>query len=101
MNESTDHGITGSSIEIDNQCYARAVVLPGGLPALAIGYGGTDTVLSAGPRLQDAAIAKEFAITLASAALAFAGGCTVRLTQRRDQHEPAQPRLNEHDSPNH
>ncbi|WP_216211686.1 hypothetical protein [Amycolatopsis aidingensis] len=70
-------------VAINPLCHTRPVPLyHGRLPGLIIGDGTDEVVLTIGPRLQDASVGKEFAIALASHALAFAGFCNRRLADR-------------------
>lgn len=67
------------TVEVTQQSYSRSVIYRGQLPALIIGDGTDEIVLLAGPKFQDASIAKEFAIALAHNALTFAGACNRRM----------------------
>jgi hypothetical protein len=67
------------TVEVTQQCYTRSVIYRGRLPALIISDGVDEFVLLAGPKFQDASIAKEFAIALAHNALTFAGACNRRM----------------------
>ena len=67
------------TVEVTQQCYSRSVIYRGRLPALVIGDGTDELILVAGPKFQDASIAKEFAIALAHNALTFAGACNRRM----------------------
>ena len=70
------------SVEVTPRCHARATAARGHAPELTIDYGGYLLVFSTGTHTQDAHIAKEFAIELASAALSFAGACNRLLPAR-------------------
>ena len=70
------------NVEVTPRCHARATAPRGHAPELTIDYGGYLLVFTAGAHAQDAHIAKEFAIELASAALAFAGACNRLLPAR-------------------
>lgn len=81
MSESGSRKPDNSSltIEITQLCYTRSLIYRGKLPGLVIGDSANELVLTSGARLQDAVLAKEFAIALASNALSFAGICNRRL----------------------
>ncbi|GAA5169349.1 hypothetical protein [Amycolatopsis dongchuanensis] len=68
-----------TTVEVTQQCYSLSVIYRGRLPALIISNGTDELVLLAGPKFQDASIAKEFAIALAHNALTFAGSCNRRI----------------------
>lgn len=71
------------TVEVTRQCSSRSVIYRGRLLALIIGDGTDELVLLAGPKFQDASIAKEFAIALAHNALTFAGACNRRMQDFR------------------
>jgi hypothetical protein len=48
------------TVEVTQECYSRSVIYRGRLPALIIGDGTDEVLLLAGPKFQDASIAKEF-----------------------------------------
>lgn len=61
----------------------RSGLYQGRLPAIFLNDGTDELVLIAGPKLQDATIAKEFAWHVVGAAVGFAGLVTNRLSASR------------------
>ncbi|MFF0147483.1 hypothetical protein [Amycolatopsis sulphurea] len=67
------------TVEVTQESSSRSVIYRGQLPALIIGDGTDEVVLLAGPKFQDASLAKEFAIALAHNALTFSGAGNRRM----------------------